>query len=78
VGLLLESGDESTRSRRRHIEIVDTEKQEEAIAGLRVIGARQGRMLMGTPLVKAEQNRSIRVEDLAEVVMGRSCLRQAK
>jgi hypothetical protein len=35
-------------------------------------------MLMGTPLVKAEQDRSIRVEDLTEVVMGGSRLRQAK
>jgi len=27
-------------------------------------------MLMGTPLMKAEQNRAIRVAKLAEVVMG--------
>ena len=33
---------------------------------------------MGTPLVKAEQDRSIRVEDLPEVVVGGSRLRQAK
>jgi hypothetical protein len=43
-----------------------------------VIGAHQGGMLMGTPLVKAEQDRSIRVEELTEVVMGGSRLRQAK
>ena len=30
---------------------------------------------MGTPLVKAEQDRSIRVEDLTEVVMGGMRLR---
>src|SRR3954454_8502551 len=35
-------------------------------------------MLVGTPLVKAEQDRSIRVEDLPEVVMGGSRLRQAQ
>src|SRR6185503_18674472 len=35
-------------------------------------------MLMSTPLVEAEQDRSIRVEDLTEVVMGRSRLRQPK
>jgi hypothetical protein len=40
------------------------EKQEEAVSGLRLIGARQGGMLVGTPFVKAEQDRSIRVEDL--------------
>ena len=33
---------------------------------------------MRTPLVKAEQDRSIRVEDLAEVVMVGSRLRQSK
>ena len=33
---------------------------------------------MGTPFVKAEQDRSIRVEDLTEVFMGGSRLRQAK
>jgi hypothetical protein len=33
---------------------------------------------MGAPLVKAKQDRSIRVEDLTEVVMFGSRLRQAK
>ncbi len=33
---------------------------------------------MSTPFVKAEQDGSIRVEDLTEVVMGGSRLRQAK
>src|SRR6266404_2837539 len=35
-------------------------------------------MPMGTPLVQAEQDRSIRIEDLTEVIMGGSRLRQAK
>lgn len=35
-------------------------------------------MLVGTPLVEAEQDRSIRVKDLPEVVMGGSRLRQAE
>ena len=35
-------------------------------------------MLVGAPLVKAEQDRSIRVEDLPEVVVGGSSLWQAK
>src|SRR5438045_6603552 len=35
-------------------------------------------MFVGTPLVKAEQDRTIRVENLTEVVMGGSRLRQAK
>jgi len=78
VGLLLEPSDEGARPWQRQVEIIDTEKQEKAVARLCVIGAHQGGMLMGTPLVKAEQDRSIRVEDLTKVVMGRSRLRQAK
>jgi len=35
-------------------------------------------MLGDTPLVEAEQDRSIRVEDLPEAVMGGSRVRQAK
>src|SRR4030095_7414601 len=76
--LLLEPSDESACPWQRHVEIIHTKKQEEAVARLRVIGARQGGMVMGTPLVKAEQDRAIRVEDLTEVVMGGSRLRQAK
>ena len=33
---------------------------------------------MGTPRVQAKQDRSIRIEELTEVVMGGSCLRQTK
>jgi hypothetical protein len=39
VGLLFESNDESACSWQRHVEIIDTEKQEKAVAGLRVIRA---------------------------------------
>jgi hypothetical protein len=78
VGFLFESGDESACPWQRHGEIIDAEKQEQAVARLRVIGARQGGMLMGTPLVKAEQDRSIRVENLTEEIMGGSRFRQAQ
>ena len=33
---------------------------------------------MSSPLVKAEQNSSIRIDDLPEVVMRRRCLRQTE
>jgi len=33
---------------------------------------------MGTPRVKAEQDRPIRIEDLTKIVMGGSRLREAK
>jgi len=78
VGFVLEPSDERACPWQRHVEIIDTEKQEEAVARLRVIGAHQGGMLMGPLLVKAEQDRSIRVENLTEVVMGGSRVRQAK
>src|SRR5271169_2487322 len=78
VRLFVEVRDKCVRPPQSHLVVVDAEEQEEAVAGLRVIGARQGGMLMGAPLVKAEQHGSIGVEDLTEVVMGRSRLRQAK
>jgi hypothetical protein len=67
VGIFLELSDQRAHPWQRHVEIIDPEKQEEAVARLRVIGADQRGMLMGAPPVKAEQDRSIRVEDLTEV-----------
>ena len=76
MGLLREPSDESACPWQRDVEIIDAEEQQEAVAGRRVIRARQRGMLMGAPLVETEQDRSIRVEDLTEVVMGGSRLRQ--
>src|SRR5436309_15798119 len=78
MGLLFEPSNESACPWQCHVEIANTEKQEEAVARLRVIGAHQGGMVVGTPRVKAEQDSSIRVQDLTEVVMAGSRLRQAK
>ena len=55
-------------------EIVDAEEQEEPVARCRVVRARQRRMLVRAPLVEAEQDSSIRIEDLAKVGMARLCL----
>jgi hypothetical protein len=44
---------------KRQIEIIGTEEQQEAVAGCPVIGAHQGGMIMGAPLVKAEQDSPI-------------------
>jgi hypothetical protein len=49
------------------VEIVDAKEQEETVAGGREIRAQQGEVLVGGPGVQAEQDRSVRVEDLAEV-----------
>ena len=78
MGLLFEPGDESASSLQCHVEIVDAEEQEQAVARRRLVRAHQRRMLMGTPLVEAEQDRSIRIEDLTKVVMGGSRRRQAE
>src|SRR5204863_6613386 len=50
--------------------VVHTEEQKQAVARPSVLGAHQWGMLMRTPLMKAEQDRAIRVTKLAEVVMG--------
>src|SRR5205807_2357203 len=74
VRFLFEPGDEFACPFQCHIEIVDTKEQEEPVAGCRVVRARQRRMLVRAPLVKAEQDSSIRIEDLTKVVMARLCL----
>src|SRR5204863_2193928 len=61
-----------------HVEIVDAEKQEEPVARWRLVRTHQGRMLVRAPLVEAEQDSSVRIQDLTEVVMARRCLGLAK
>src|SRR5216684_3928273 len=74
VRLLFEPGDERACPFQCHIEIVDAEEQEEPVARCRVVRARQRRMLVRAPLVEAEQDSSVRIEDLTKVVMAGSCL----
>ena len=66
VRLLFETGDERACPLQCHIEIVDTEEQEEPVARSRVVRARQRRVLVRAPLVEAEQDRSIRIQDLTK------------
>src|SRR6185369_17876744 len=58
----------------RHIEIVDAKEQEKPVARCRLLRAHQRRMLVRAPLVEAEQDGSIRIEDLTKVGMARLCL----
>src|SRR6202171_5525091 len=58
VWLLFEPSDERACPLKRQVEIIDTEEQQEPVAGCPVIGAHQGGMLVGAPLVEAEQNSS--------------------
>src|SRR6266480_7112948 len=76
--LFFQPADERPRPWQGYVKVVDPEEQEEAVARLGVMGTCQRGMLVGTPLVETEQDRSIRVDDLPEVVVGRSRLRQAK
>jgi hypothetical protein len=61
VRFLFESGDESAGSLQCHVEIVDAEEQEEAVARRRLVRAHQGGMLVRAPLMEAEQDGSIEV-----------------
>jgi hypothetical protein len=74
VGLFFESIDESAGSLQCLVGIVDAEEQEEAVARQRLVGAHQGGMLVRAPLVEAEQDGSIRIQDLTKVLMARSRL----
>src|SRR5262245_31559380 len=76
--LLFEPCDESACSLQGHVEVVDAEEQEEAVARWRLVRAHQGGMVVRAPLVEANQDGSIRVEDLAKVVMSRRRLGLAK
>src|ERR1700730_5619140 len=75
VWLFFQPADERARPWQSCVKVVDPEEQEQAVSRLGVVGACQRRMLVGAPLVETEQYRSIRVEDLPEVVVGRSRLR---
>jgi len=78
VWLFYESRDKRVRPPQCHLVIVDAEEQEQTVAGCSVIGTLQGRMILDTPLVKAEQHSSIRIEKLAKVGMGRRRRRLAE
>ncbi len=71
MGLLFEPGDERACSLQCHVEIVDAKEQEEAVARRRLVRAHQGGMLVRGPLVEAEQDGSIRIQDLAKVIVAR-------
>jgi hypothetical protein len=69
--LLFEAAHESAGSLQCQVEIIDAKEQEEAVARRHRLRAQQGRMLVRAPLVKAEQDGSIRIQDLTKVIMVR-------
>jgi hypothetical protein len=70
VALLSEPANKSACALQNHAKIINSEKQQDPVAGCCMIGAHQGGMFMGAPLVEAEQDSSIRIDDLPEVIMG--------
>jgi hypothetical protein len=76
--LFFQPADERTRPLQSYVKVIDPKEQEEAVARLGIVGTCQRGMLVGTPLVETEQDRSIRVDDLPEIVVGRSRFWQAK
>jgi hypothetical protein len=50
---------------------LDAEEQEEPVARWRLVWTHQGGMLVRAPLVEAEQDGAIRIQDLTKVIMGR-------
>ena len=78
MGFLFELGDEAAGPLEGHVEIIDAEEQEEPVTRCRVVRARQRRMLVRAPLMEAEQDSSIRIEELTKVRMVWLCLGLAK
>ena len=67
--LLFESIDESACSPQSHVVVIDPKEQNQTVSGRPLVRTHQRRMLVRGPLVKAEQDGSIRVQDLAPVFM---------
>jgi hypothetical protein len=70
VRLLFEASDERACPSKYDIEVIDAKEQQEAISGRPATGAHQGWMIVGAPLMKTQQDRTIGIEDLPKVVMG--------
>ncbi len=59
VWLFFQKADERARPCQSYVEVVDPEEQEETVARLGMVGTFQRGMLVCTPLVQTEQDRSI-------------------
>src|SRR5262249_26447540 len=76
--LLFEPGNEGSCPLQGRLIIVDPKKQEKPITRGGRIRARQRGVLVRTPLVQADQDGSILIQDLPPVLVGRSGLGLAK
>jgi hypothetical protein len=71
VGLFFEPGDESACLLQGHLVVVDAKEQEETVTRRPLVRTHQGWMLVRAPLVEAEQDGSIGIQDLTKVIMAR-------
>jgi hypothetical protein len=78
MGFLFKPVDQSACPFKGHLVVVDTKKQKKSVPGFSVVRTHQRRMLVRGPLVKAQQDGSIRIENLTPVVMARSRLALAE
>jgi len=72
--IFLEPRDKSACSLQGPVEIVDAEEQQQPITGCALAGIHQRRMVLGAPLVEAEQHGSVQIEELTKVGMPRARL----
>jgi hypothetical protein len=76
--LFLQPADERARPRQSRVKVVNPEEQEEAIAWLGVVRARERGMVVSAPLMETQQDCSVRVANLSEMMMRGRGLRQAE
>ena len=69
VRSFVESCNERACPLQARVEIIDAEEEEQSVARGPIVGAHQGRMVFGAPLVKAEEHGPVRVDELAKVGM---------
>ena len=74
----VQASDECPCPWQSRIEVIDAKEQEEAVAWRRGLWTCQRGMLVRAPCVQTQQHRSVRIDDLPEIVVGGSRLRQAK
>ena len=72
--LVFEPVDESACPLQGHLVVVNAEEQKEPVTRCSVVRTQQGRVLVHAPLVEAEQDGSIRIQELTPVIMAWSRL----
>jgi hypothetical protein len=69
MGLLFEPRNEPAGPLQCQIEIIDAKEQEEPVSWCRPVRTHQRGVLVDAPLVETEQDRSVRIEELAKLLV---------